>query len=145
MIITFCGHSSIRAGDAVEAWLEQNLRVLLEQGERTFYLGGYGAFDLLANRVLIRLKKEYPSMEHILILPYLNREMGKEAYSATLYPPLETVPKRLDILRRNEWMIQQSDIVFAYVWQVCGGAAKTLAYAQQKKKQIILFPTEQTD
>lgn len=139
MIITFCGHRSIRAEDNVSAWLEHTLRGLIAQGATTFYLGGYGAFDILANRVLLRLKTEYPKLENILIIPYIDQPRDESAYSSTLYPPLETVPKRLAIARRNEWMIAQSDVVLAYVWQPTGGAAKTLEYARQKKKQVLLF------
>lgn len=72
------------------------------------------------------------------MLPYLNSSMMTVGYDETVYPPLESVPKRFAISRRNEWMVRESDIVVAYVTHSWGGAAKTLEYARRKKKQIFL-------
>ena len=60
-------------------------------------------------------------------------------YDETVYPPLESVPKRYAISRRNEWMVCESDGVVAYVMRGFGGAAKTLDYARRKKKAIICY------
>ena len=65
--------------------------------------------------------------------------MLTDGYDETVYPPLESVPKRYAISRRNEWMVRESDIVIAYVIRGFGGAAKTLEYAQRKKKRIVIF------
>jgi len=62
-----------------------------------------------------------------------------DGYDETIYPPLESIPRKFAILRRNEWMVQESDIVVAYVNHGWGGAAKTLQYARRKKKRIILY------
>ena len=58
-------------------------------------------------------------------------------YDSVLYPPLEMVPLRLAILRRNEWMASEADLILAYVRGTCGGASRALAYAQAKGKRII--------
>ena len=58
---------------------------------------------------------------------------------SSLYPPLESVPKKLAIVRRNRWMVDQADVVVRYVLHSWGGAATTLEYAKQKKKRIISF------
>ena len=60
-------------------------------------------------------------------------------YDRTVYPPLETVPRRFAISHRNRWMVEVSDVVVAYVLHDWGGAATTLRYAKQKKKKILLF------
>ena len=65
--------------------------------------------------------------------------MLTDGYDETVYPPLESVPKRYAISRRNEWMVRESDIVVAYVIRGFGGAAKTLEFAQRKKKRIIAY------
>ena len=75
----------------------------------------------------------------ILVLPYLNGAMPAEGYDETVYPPLESVPRRYAILRRNEWMIQRCDVLIAYVTHGWGGAAKTLAYARKRKKTILAY------
>ena len=139
MKITFCGHKDIHGRDAVERWLYDVCRYLIQQGAEEFYLGGYGGFDHLSAAVLRELKKTHPQIRLILVLPYLNSSMPTESYDETVYPPLESVPKRFAISRRNEWMVQECDTIIAYVTHRWGGAAKTLEYAQRKKKRIISY------
>ena len=72
MVVTFCGHSQVANSEAVMEWLRAAAQELIEQGGTTFYLGGYGEFDNLAASVLREIKKLYPQIELILVLPYLN-------------------------------------------------------------------------
>ena len=88
------------------------------------------------------LKKDFPNIELIFISPYLenkNLKVANEIYDDTIYPPLETVPKKFAIIKRNEWMIDNCDILVAYVKYSWGGAEKTLNYAIRKKKPFINF------
>ena len=137
MIITFCGHSKIVDKEAVRERLTSEICNLLSSGYTTFYLGGYGDFDLMAASVLHEMKDSYPSIDRVLVLPYLDRKYDEKLYDSTVYPPLESVPKRFTISKRNEWMVEQADVVIAYVTHDWGGAAKTLEYAVRKKSQII--------
>ena len=74
--------------DAVERWLCCMCQDMIDQGADEFYLGGYGGFDHLCAAVLRELKKEYPCIRLILVLPYLNSSMVTEGYDGTVYPPL---------------------------------------------------------
>lgn len=143
IIVTFCGHSEVANPDAVRSWLMATVERLIRQGARTFYLGGYGAFDRMAASVVWELKRPYPQIESVLVLPYLDREMDTSGYDTTVYPPLEAVPRRFAISKRNEWMVDAVDNVVAYVTHDWGGAAKTLDYARRKKKNIFNY-TENT-
>ena len=142
MIVTFCGHAQISQSEKIEKWLYAVTQKLIEQGATTFYLGGYGAFDLLAASVLRAQKKRYPQIELILVLAYLNTGRNTSGYDSTVYPPLETTPRRFAISHRNRWMVEASDVVVAYVLHDWGGAATTLRCATQKKKQIISYRDE---
>lgn len=139
MIITFCGHRELYDEKEVKVWLERVTEDLIVKGAETFYLGGYGAFDRLAASVLAEQKKQYPHIELVLILPYLNRRKDISPYDSSIYPPLESAPKKLAIVRRNQWMVERADVVVSYVLHSWGGAATTLEYAKQKKKRIISF------
>lgn len=139
MIVTLCGHAQISQVEEVEKWLYAVSESLIEQGAVTFYLGGYGAFDGLAASVLREQKKRYPQIELVLVLAYLNDRRDTSGYDRTVYPPLETVPRRFAISHRNRWIVEVSDVVVAYVLHDWGGAATTLRYAKQKKKKILLF------
>ena len=139
MIVTLCGHAQISQVEEVEKWLYAVSESLIEQGAVTFYLGGYGAFDGLAASVLREQKKRYPQIELVLVLAYLNDRRDTSGYDRTVYPPLETVPRRFAISHRNRWMVETSDVVVAYVLHDWGGAAATLRCARKKKKQIISY------
>ena len=142
MNVTFCGHSQITKEDKIVIWLRTVTQNLIEQGATTFFLGGYGEFDSLAASILREQKKKYPQIELVLVLAYLNTGRNTSGYDSTVYPPLETVPRRFAISHRNRWMVEVSDVVVAYVLHDWGGAATTLRCVRQKKKQIISYRDE---
>lgn len=139
MTITFCGHSNFSFDNTVK----EKLRELLLQKIRKnhackFYLGGYGDFDSLCLSILKELKVQFPNIELLFITPYLDDnysklETAKLYYDGIIYPPLENVPRRFCISKRNEWMVNEADLVIAFVKYSWGGAAKTLEYVKRKK------------
>lgn len=137
MVVTFCGHKDCLGDKALAANLRTVILNLIEEGANYFLLGGYGQFDSLAARTLRDLKTQFPYIHSTLVLPYLNREFNGDLYDDTTYPPLEKVPPRFAISRRNEWMVDHADVVVSYVIYEWGGAATTLRYAKRKKKRII--------
>ena len=143
MIITFCGHSQAIFTDEEKSVLRN---ILVDEINKNptckFYLGGYGDFDGLCLRTLKELKNDFPDIELIFITPYLDKnysklEFAKYHYDDIIFPPLESVPRKFAILKRNEWMVEGADLVIAYVMYSWGGAAKALEYAKRKKKRII--------
>ena len=142
MIITFCGHSDFLFSDDVKQQLKN---ILLSETRKNptckFYLGGHGDFDRLCLSVLRELKKEFSNIELLFITPYLDKnysklEFAKDYYDAIIFPPIENVPRKFAILKRNEWMVNSVDLVIAYVTYSWGGAAKTLAYDKRKNVPI---------
>ena len=51
----------------------------------------------------------------------------------------QSTPKNLQIIKTNQYMINNSDILICYVSQTFGGAAKTLEYAKSKKNINIML------
>ena len=146
MIISFVGHSSLVSCDNLVE--EVKLAIFDNQipNEKTiFYCGGYGDFDKLSAKACRQIQKQYKNCEIVFITPYLTPSQQKKnrdlidagLYDAILYPPIEHVPPKYAINKRNEWMIEQADLIIAYVNHTFGGAYKTLQYAQRKKKHII--------
>ena len=140
MTVTFCGHRELDDPGAIRSWLLETVDRLISEGANQFLLGGYGAFDALAASVVFQAKKKHPAVRSILVLPYLDRKVDAALYDSTLYPPLEAVPRRFAIVRRNEYMVAQSDVVVAYVLYSWGGAAATLRYAEKQQKRIVRYP-----
>ena len=139
MTVTFCGHGDFYGDEDVKRWLRDTVEALILRGADDFLLGGYGGFDACAASVVWELKRQYPAIRSTLVLPYLDRTVDAKKYDGTLYPPLEKVPRRFAISKRNEYMVNEADIVVAYVTHDWGGAAATLAYAQRKRKEIINY------
>ena len=106
MSVTFCGHKEVSDRERVEQWLRPVCVDLIKQGADEFFLGGYGRFAFMCASALRDMKKAHPSIQLVLELPYLNSTMLTEGYDETVYPPLESVPKRFAISRRNEWMVR---------------------------------------
>ena len=136
-IVTFCGHKEIADTSTVRVAVDETLRGLVAEGADYFLLGGYGGFDSLAAHAVYDLKQDNPQIHSTLVIPYLNRDYDTKLYDDTTYPPLEGAPLKFAISKRNEWMVDQADVVVAYVQHSWGGAAATLRYAESKHKRII--------
>ena len=141
--VTFCGHADVWGEASLREWLTKTVEQLIERGADLFYLGGYGGFDGIAASVVREQKKAHPNIQSVLVLPYLDRKVDSTGYDRTTYPPLENVPRRFAISKRNEWMVDVSDVVVGYVTHSWGGASKTLEYARRKKKKIISYAEDQ--
>ena len=137
MIVTFCGHGKYVYGEDVKNRLKAEAEKLINQGADLFYLGGYGRFDGLATQVLTELKETYPHIRRVLVIPYLNRDYYTQNYDETLYPPIENVPLRFCISKRNEWMVKNSQVLVCFIENTFGGAYNTYKCALRSKKIII--------
>lgn len=136
MTVTFCGHRDIVPSEELVCSLRETVIQLVKEGADEFLLGGYGAFDRMAAHVVGELKRTYPQLQLCLILAYLDQKINSTEYDTTIFPPLESIPKKYAIIRRNRWMVENSDVVIACVNHGWGGAAATLSYAITKKKRI---------
>ena len=111
MLVTFCAHSQVSNYDAVAATLKTVIADLIAEGATEFYLGGYGEFDSMAAHAVREAKAAHPEIISILVIPYIDRDFDPALYDNSVYPPLETVPLKFAISKRNEWMIDQADYV----------------------------------
>ena len=146
MTITFAGHSLITSIDYIKKMVKEQIRNIIIDSEMVIcYLGGYGDFDNICALACKELKREYSGIEVVYIAPYISlseQAKIKEMQScglcdSSIYPPIENVPPRFAISKRNEWMIENADLIIAYVDHNFGGAYKSLQVAKRKKKKII--------
>lgn len=140
---SFFGHSNIY-GKNLEKEIKAEVINCVNNGIYNFMLGGYGEFDLLCARVVRELKKEYSQIKSYLILAYLDKKYDdydkqyiKQNFDDLIYPPLESVPKRLAILRRNKWIVDNSEFIIFYVTHLWGGAGKVFDYANKHNKNFV--------
>lgn len=138
MIITFCGHADFIRTDDIKIKMMNILKTQIGDGSAEIFLGGYGAFDFFAYECCKKYKNTHPNVKLVFITPYLNRvKENPENYDEVVYPPLENVPYRLAILKRNRWMVEKADIIIAYVERESGGAYQSLKHAEKHHKCII--------
>ena len=88
-----------------------------------------------------QLSGEYPHIRYYVVLAYMpteKYEFDTTDYGETIYPEgLESVPPRFAISKRNQWMVEKSEIVVAYVKYSTGGAAHAKKLAERKGKRVI--------
>ena len=137
--VCFIGHRDVYDEERIRRLLYDAVEQEIKNGAKLFYLGGCGGFDRIAAGMVWELKRKYPQITSVLVLAYLNKETDTALYDKTTYPPIENVPPRFAISRRNRWMVDQADTVIAYVIRDWGGAARTLNYAVRKNKRILLL------
>ena len=141
MKIAFFGHANYLSkeedGKTVILLIEQKAK-----GERVdFYLGGYGSFSSFGYSCAINYRKKYAETRIFFVTPYLGRWLDESRayltakYDDILFPPIENVPPRFAILRRNEWIIDQVDFVVFYVNRNYGGAYRAMRYCMRKQRE----------
>ena len=133
---TFFGHRD--CPEMIRPKLRSTLKNLItECNMDMFYVGDKGRFDALVHSVLRELQDEYPHIRYAVVLAYMPKQ-GQEARPDTMLPEgIESVHPRYAISWRNNWMLQHSDYVVAYVTHSWGGAAQFIKKATSQHKSIV--------
>ena len=106
-----------------------------EYGVTDFLVGHYGAFDRMATRAVAEARRAHPGISLTMLLPYYPEDRAISVppiFDGTFYPPdMELCPKRYAIVRANQYAIEHSDYLIAYVTGV-GKSRDFLNYAERK-------------
>lgn len=126
------------APDSIRSELIRTIeRCISELGITTFIVGQYGNFDRLAVCPLVEAKKRHPEITLLLLIPYHPADRTVKAppgFDGTYYPEgMETVPKRLAIIRANRYIIDRAECLIAYAWHPASNAREQLEYAQKRE------------
>lgn len=115
------------------------LDLIATHGVDMFYVGHQGGSDSLVRGVLRELEQEYSDVHYAVVLAYMPSEGSTpDDTSDTMLPEgIELVHPRYAISWRNNWMLQQSDFVIAYVAHSWGGAARHMKEAIRSGKTVI--------
>lgn len=140
-ICTFFGHRQVYDTAQLTSKLFDTILELIEtRGVNLFFVGDSGSFDHLVLKVLRGLKKLYPQIEYYVVLSYLRPKSEYCLYTEkeTIFPDIMTTAHpRYAIVKRNNWMLDSSDIVITYINTYCGGAAAFAQKAEKKGMEII--------
>ena len=140
----FIGHreSSEEIYPALYAAVEQHI---VEYGVTEFIVGHYGGFDRLSASAVKAAKQFYPDVKLVLLLPYHPAERPiptPDGFDGTLYPPgMESVPRKVAIVRANRYVVDHVDYLIAYAWHPASNARELLEYAKRKEKRDLISIT----
>lgn len=143
-ICFFIGHreASEEIYPALYAAVEQHI---LEYGVTEFIVGHYGGFDRLAASAVKEAKRFYPKVKLILLLPYHPAERPiptPDGFDSTFYPPgLESVPRKIAIVRANRYVVDHVDYLIAYAWHPASNARELVEYARSQNQKVPIFIT----
>ena len=142
---SFIGHREVEHFREVEEQLERIVVELIKTKEYVeFYVGRNGEFDLMVASVIKRSQRDYgyANSSLILVIPYpiANLEDMEKYYDEVMYPvELYKVHYKAAITKRNEWMVDHSDLLVAYVIRENGGAHVCLKKAIGKERRVMLI------
>ncbi|WP_051588925.1 SLOG family protein [Ruminococcus sp. NK3A76] len=124
--VVFIGHSDITGLDTEK--LTAKITELINKGYTDFMSGGMGGFDRVSAKTVYGLKRKYPHIKNILVIPYLDYNIyDRSIFDEVIFPEcLENVPHRAAIPKRNEYMISTASAAVCFVRHITGGAAKSL-------------------
>ena len=139
--VSFIGHRQVSSVAFVEDQVERIAVDLMRQKNFVeFYLGRNGEFDIAAasgiKRAQDRVGHEKSAL--ILVLPYKMKDLPyyQAFYDEVMLPVDPSVHFKAAITKRNEWMIENTDLLISYITKSEGGAYTTYRYAQTKGLQI---------
>ena len=117
----------------------------MEYGVTEIIVGYYGGFDRLAVSAVKEAKRFYPEVRLILLLPYHPAERPIpmiEGFDGTFYPPgMESVPRKVAIVRANRYVVDHVDYLISYAWHPASNARELVEYAKRREKKGSLFIT----
>ena len=134
----FIGHreASEEIYPALYAAVEQHI---LEYGVTEFIVGHYGGFDRLAASAVKEAKRFSPEVKLTLLLPYHPSERPiptPDGFDGTFYPPgMESVPRKVAIVRANRYVVDHVDYLIAYAWHPASNARELVEYAQKRQQE----------
>ena len=123
---------------------------LIKNGYLYFGSGGARGFDALASEVILNLKKKYPNIHLILVLPFLNQYEKENGWSKEEIYKYKNIKKQASKVvyiqksyssgcyyKRNRHLVDFASVCICYMYKTTGGAAYTVHYAVKKGLIII--------
>lgn len=140
--VCFAGHRFDWQNIGIDDKLYETIENLIMQGYETFYDGGKGYFDELSALTVAKLKRMYPFIKLIRVLSTYSHDKEKNMlptyYTESILPDLDGFHYKMRIIKRNEWIVNHSDVLVCHIVETYKSGAYTMfKYAKRKNKIII--------
>ncbi len=144
-ICAFFGHRDTPVTEELEAKLKQTILSLIEQGVDEFWCCEQGNFDWIARLTMLGLRKIFPEIKIAYVLAYptflrskISADFLDKTYDYIIYPDEAAEGyRKFAIIRRNQYIVKNADIIVCYVKRPNGGAYKAVEQAKKLNKKII--------
>ena len=145
----FTGHRDIPKKEyrSIKEKTEKEILTLINQGVTYFGTGGARGYDTVAAEIIIKLKKTYPHIKLILILPCANQIKGWKLSDKIKYDHITKKADKVKLLSqkyyrgcmhaRNRHMVDNSAYCICYCRKTDGGTAYTVDYAIKNNLNIV--------
>ena len=143
--VSFLGHRELHNHRQVEERLIPILKELLRSKPYvSFLVGRQGEFDEYVASLIKRVQKEIGKENNdlTLVLPYTvaDLEYYEGYYDHVLLPDaVNGLHPKSAITRKNQWMVEASDLVIVNVAHRSGGAYTAMKYAKKCEKKLLFL------
>ncbi len=132
--------------------LSTTISALIEDECGVFYTGMALGFDILAAETVLKLKKDFPHLKLIAVIPFEEQEKTHSQEWKTRYEQVLSACDEVKLLskeyhagcyqNRNKYMVDNSDYIVTWYDGKQGGTRNTLLYAQKKNRYIVNVNTQ---
>jgi len=150
----FSGHRDIPSGERekLELLLDRHIDEMAGCGRKDFLCGGALGFDTMAARAVLRAKERDSEIRLALAIPYEGMEQrwsepDRLAFRDILAraDSVHYIAKEYDrdcMLRRDRYMVENSEVCICYMTRNTGGTAYTVAHALKKGIEVVNLAVE---
>ncbi len=146
----FTGHRELPTGWGrwkLARKLEKAIVEQIEKGVQFFGAGGARGFDALAAETVLKLKRKYPDIKLILVLPCLTQTRGWPAGDVEEYERIKAQADKVVytsreytkgcMFKRDRHLVDGSSVCICYLDKDSGGTAYTVNYAKERGLEVV--------
>lgn len=147
--VCFTGHRDIPL--LKKASVSKHLRTvvieLIKEGYVYYGAGGALGFDTIAAKTILDLKREYPNIKLILVLPCHSQADRWSERDKIIYEEIKAKADKVVFVsqeytrdcmfRRNRHLVDNSSVCVCYLTEEKGGTAYTVSYAKKNNLKVI--------
>ena len=150
----FTGHRTVKRDHLSELspLLDRAIAYAYGEGVRRFLCGGAKGFDTEAALAVLSFRREHPDVKLCLILPCTDQTSGWSEDQIRLYEHILEEADSAEFMsveytddcmrRRNQRLVDESDMLIAYLGHDNSGAAQTVRMARRAAIPVYnLYPT----
>ena len=124
----------------------ENIKLAISEGATHFISGMALGVDMWAAEAVIELKKFSPDITLEAALPHKKQSAGWNASHRARYDAIlkkcdkiTCVSEHYCMMKRNQYMVDSSDLVIAVTDDFSGGSGKTVLYARSKNVPVLII------